>query len=150
MEIFGNYYGWLRALHIIAVIAWMAGLMYLPRLYVYHSKATIGSELDETLKTMEFRLYKYIMNPSSIIVWILGTCLIFGRGGHSLFSNIWFDIKLLMVILITIIHHIYGIWLKKFKNGERPLNHIVYRVINEVPFVLMMIAVFMVVLEPLF
>lgn len=142
------HYELLRALHLIAVIAWMAGLMYLPRLYVYHSAAAPGGELDTSLKVMERRLYKGIMNPSSIVVWILGGLLVWGRGGFDALSLPWLQVKLLMVSGITLMHHLYGRWLKAFATGHRPLNHVAFRIINELPFVLMIVAVLMVVFEP--
>ena len=143
------HYDWLRALHIIAVIAWMAGLMYLPRLYVYHSGASVGSELDETLKTMERRLYRGIMVPSMIVVWLLGLVLVVSRGGLDFLSaNGWFHVKLAMVVAITGVQGFYGRWLRQFAQGQRPLSHVAFRFINELPFVLMIIAVLMVVLEP--
>jgi protoporphyrinogen IX oxidase len=143
----GNY-NLLRALHIIAVIAWMAGLMYLPRLYVYHSAATPGGEHDETLKVMERRLYRGIMNPAMIVVWLLGASLIAARGGWEMLAQPWLIGKLACVGLITVCHHFYGIWRKAFERGERPLSHVFFRLINEAPFVLMIIAVCMVVFEP--
>lgn len=149
-DFFENNYDLLRALHIIAVIAWMAGLMYLPRIFVYHSAIEIGSQTDETLKTMERKLFRFIMEPSMLVVWALGISLIIARGGHIFMLNHWFMIKFLMVSLITIVHFYYGKWQKDFYNGKRPLNHVFYRFINELPFVLMIIGVFMVVLEPRF
>jgi putative membrane protein len=142
------HYEVFRALHLIAVIAWMAGLMYLPRLFVYHSSAQLGSSLDQTLIIMERRLHRGIMIPAMITVWALGICLIYGRGGWDLLLQPWMAIKLIMVSTITGIDHFYMRWRKAFARGERPLNHIAFRIINELPFVLMIIAVFMVVLEP--
>lgn len=124
--------------------------MYLPRLFVNHSQAIVGSETDLLLQKMESRLFKQIMRPSMVIVWLIGIALIFGRGGLDLFSSTWFLIKFLMVCLITIINELYGLWVKEFAKGNRPLNHVIYRVINEIPFVLMIIGIFMVVLEPQF
>ncbi len=144
------HYDFIRALHIIAVIAWMAGLMYLPRLFVYHSSAALGGELDAKLIIMERRLYRGIMVPSMLVVWALGITLIVGRGGWELLAQPWMAIKLAMVSAITIIDHLYMRWRKAFERGERPLNHVVFRVLNELPFVLMIVAVFMVVLEPSF
>jgi protoporphyrinogen IX oxidase len=144
------HYEFIRALHIIAVIAWMAGLMYLPRLFVYHSSAALGGELDAKLIIMERRLYRGIMVPSMLVVWALGITLIVGRGGWELLAQPWMAIKLAMVSAITLIDHLYMRWRKAFERGERPLNHIVFRVLNELPFVLMIVAVFMVVLEPSF
>jgi protoporphyrinogen IX oxidase len=142
------HYELIRALHIIAVIAWMAGLMYLPRLFVYHSSAPVGGELDQTLIIMERRLQRGIMVPSMLVVWAIGISLIIGRGGWELLSLPWMQGKLAMVISITLIDHLYMRWRKAFERGERPLNHVVFRVLNELPFVLMIVAVLMVVLEP--
>jgi protoporphyrinogen IX oxidase len=144
----GAHYEVIRALHIIAVIAWMAGLMYLPRLFVYHSSAVQGGELDAKLIIMERRLQRGIMAPSMLVVWALGITLIVGRGGWDLLALPWMQVKLAMVSIITIIDHLYMRWRKAFERGERPLNHVVFRVLNELPFVLMIVAVFMVVLEP--
>lgn len=144
-----GHYELLRALHLIAVIAWMAGLMYLPRLYVYHSAAAVGSELDSTLKVMERRLYKGIMVPSMIVVWGLGLLLLEARGGLDfVISQGWIHVKLTMVVLITAVQGFYGRWRRQFEAGERPLNHVAFRFINELPFVLMIVAVLMVVFEP--
>ena len=142
------HYETLRALHLMAVIAWMAGLMYLPRLYVYHSAATPGGEHDQTLSVMERRLYRGIMNPAMVVVWGLGITLILARGGVDALTQPWLIAKLVCVALITVCHHFYGVWRKAFERGERPLNHVFFRIINEAPFVLMIIAVSMVVFEP--
>lgn len=142
------HYETFRALHIMAVIAWMAGLMYLPRLYVYHSAAMPGGEHDETLKVMERRLYRGIMNPAMIVVWALGLTLIAARGGFEALSQPWLLAKLVCVVLITVCHMFFGVWRKAFERGDRPLNHVFFRFINEAPFVLMIIAVSMVVFEP--
>jgi putative membrane protein len=142
------HYEIFRALHIIAVIAWMAGLMYLPRLFVYHSMASLGGELDRQLIVMEGRLHRGIMIPAMLVVWALGLSLIAGRGGFELLAQTWMQIKLAMVIAITAVDHLYLRWRKAFARGERPLNHVAFRFLNELPFVLMIIAVFMVVLEP--
>jgi protoporphyrinogen IX oxidase len=143
-----SHYETIRALHLIAVIAWMAGLMYLPRLFVYHSSAVVGGELDQTLVVMERRLQRGIMVPSMVVVWALGLTLIAGRGGWDLLAQPWMQIKLGVVSAITVIDHFYMRWRKAFERGERPLNHVAFRILNELPFVLMIVAVFMVVLEP--
>lgn len=147
MDLFQGKYELLRALHIIAVIAWMAGLMYLPRLFIYHSKAEIGSELDLTLITMERKLFWYIMVPSMLVAWVFGLCLLVARGA-ALWETNWFWVKLSVVSLITVINLFYGKWQIDFANSKRPLNHVFFRFINEAPFLLMIIAVLMVVLEP--
>jgi protoporphyrinogen IX oxidase len=143
-----THYELIRAFHLIAVIAWMAGLMYLPRLFVYHSNAIVDGELDRQLIVMERRLHRGIMVPSMIVVWLLGFTLIAGRGGWDLLAQPWMQIKLVMVSAITVIDHLYLRWRKAFERGQRPLNHVVFRLLNEVPFVLMIVAVLMVVLEP--
>jgi protoporphyrinogen IX oxidase len=143
-----THYELIRAFHLIAVIAWMAGLMYLPRLFVYHSNAIVDGELDRQLIVMERRLHRGIMVPSMIVVWLLGLTLIAGRGGWDLLAQPWMQIKLVMVSAITVIDHLYLRWRKAFERGQRPLNHVVFRLLNEVPFVLMIVAVLMVVLEP--
>ena len=143
-----SHYEVVRALHLIAVIAWMAGLMYLPRLFVYHSLAPLGGELDQQLIIMEGRLHRGIMIPAMIVVWILGLSLLLGRGGLDLLAQPWMQIKLAMVVLITAVDHLYLRWRKAFERGERPLNHVAFRFLNELPFVLMIVAVVMVVLEP--
>jgi putative membrane protein len=145
---FAAHYESLRAAHLVAVVAWMAGLMYLPRLYVYHSTAPSGGELDDTLKVMERRLFNGIMTPSLVLVWALGASLIAARGGWELFASLWFQIKFASVLGITLLHGLYGRWLKAFASGGRPLNHVAFRILNEAPFVLMIVAVTMVVLEP--
>lgn len=142
------HYEMIRALHLIAVIAWMAGLMYLPRLFVYHSSAVVGGELDQKLIIMERRLQRGIMVPSMLVVWTLGITLIIGRGGWDLLALPWMQIKLATVMAITVIDHLYMRWRKAFERGQRPLNHVVFRFLNELPFVLMIVAVLMVVLEP--
>jgi protoporphyrinogen IX oxidase len=142
-------YQLVRALHLIAVIAWMAGLMYLPRLFVYHSQTQVGTQQDETFKVMERRLFNGIMNPALFVVWIFGIALIVARGGWDFAADTpWFHVKFAMVVAITAIQYVYGLWLKAFARGERPLSHVAFRFINELPFVLMIVAVLMVVLEP--
>jgi protoporphyrinogen IX oxidase len=150
MSWFAEHYQTLRAIHIIAVIAWMAGLMYLPRLYVYHSLAERGGEAEKTFIVMERRLLRGIMNPSLVIVWGLGLALIVSRGGWDFLGTPWLQVKLGCVVGVTILHMVYAAWRKRFERGERPLNHVVYRVINEAPFVLAIVAVLMAVLEPAF
>ena len=113
------HYELIRAFHLIAVIAWMAGLMYLPRLFVYHSSATVGGELDRQLIIMERRLHRGIMVPSMIVVWLLGLTLIAGRGGWDVLAQPWMQIKLVMVSAITVIDHLYLRWRKAFERGQR-------------------------------
>ncbi|WP_421995749.1 protoporphyrinogen oxidase HemJ [Reyranella sp.] len=138
-------YDVLKALHIVAVIAWMAGLLYLPRLFVYHAEAERGSAQSETFKVMERRLLRAIMNPAMILVWILGLALAW-QGEWWRFG--WLHAKLTLVVVLTIVHHVYGRWRKTFEadRNARPASY--YRWWNEVPTVLMIAIVFLVVLKP--
>lgn len=140
-------YEWFRAFHIIAVIFWMAGLLYLPRLYVYHSKAKPGGELDETLKIQERRLLRIIMNPAMIIAFVLGCCLIYLRW-DVLSSSYWLYVKLTGVLVLIGFHHILSADRKKFDRGERPRSEKFYRMINEIPPLIAIVIVIMAVVEP--
>ena len=136
---------WLEALHIIAVISWMAGLLYLPRLFVYHADAKPGSELSETLKTMERRLLRLIMNPAMVVVWITGPWLAWWQG---VYLEGWFLAKVALVLVLTGYHHSLGAWRKAFAadRNERPARF--YRIANEVPTLLMVGIVILVVVKP--
>lgn len=136
---------WLKALHIVAVISWMAGLLYLPRLFVYHSQVAAGSEAGELFKVMERRLLKIIMNPAMLIAWILGLWLAILQGN---FSDGWFHVKLLLVVVMTIFHMVLGKWRKEFATGSNSRSQRFYRFANEIPTVLMIIIVIVVVLKP--
>ena len=136
---------WLKAFHIMAVIAWLAGLFYLPRLYVYHADAKPGSELSETLKVMERRLLKVIMNPAMIAVWVTGPLLAWRQGVST---EGWFVAKVVLVIALTIFHHFLAAWIKDFAidANQRPAKF--YRLINEAPTLLMAGIVLLVILKP--
>jgi putative membrane protein len=138
-------YPWLKAFHIIAVIAWMAGLLYLPRLFVYHCDVTPGSAEDERFKTMERKLMRVIINPSMIIVWILGLTL-----AHTLdaWGQGWFHAKLLLVIALSGLHGMLSRWRRDFENGRNTKSQRFFRIINEVPAVLMAAIVILVVVKP--
>jgi len=136
---------WLKALHIIAVIAWMAGLLYLPRLYVYHCQVADGSEAGELFKVMERRLLKAIMNPAMLVAWALGLWL---AGSQGNFSDGWFHVKLLLVVAMTVFHMVLGKWRKDFEAGNNNHSQKFYRFANEVPTVLMIVIVILVVLKP--
>jgi putative membrane protein len=138
-------YEWIKALHIIAVIAWMAGMLYLPRLFVYHCQAETGSTSSETFKVMERRLLKAIMNPALIVTWLAGLYL--AVAGHW-FSAGWFHGKLLLVLLMTGAHGLFSRCVKDFGADRNHRSQKFYRVINEVPTVLMIGAVLLVVLKP--
>jgi len=139
-------YQWLRALHILAVIAWMAGMLYLPRLFVYHMTATPGGELDEALKTQERRLLRGILNPAMIAAWVFGPLMLWAN--PTLLSEPWMHTKLLLVVLMSGIHGYYAVARKKFERGERPRSERFWRIANEVPAVLAIGIVILAVVEP--
>lgn len=140
-------YEWLRALHIIAVISWMAGMLYLPRLFVYHADAEVGSEKSETFKIMEWRLLKYITNPAMIVAWILGLLMIYANPG-MLEGQGWLHVKLLMVFIMSAVHGVLSKQVKVFKRDENTKSAKYFRILNEVPTVLMIIIVIMAVVQP--
>ncbi len=146
-EFLTAYYEWLRAAHMISVIAWMAGLLYLPRLFVYHAEATKGSELSETFKIMERRLYKYIMNPAMIASWIFGAAILLSNWEYYKGEG-WMHGKLTLVILLTGAHHVLGKYVKVFAKDENTKSTKFFRILNEVPTVLMILIVIFAVIEP--
>jgi putative membrane protein len=136
---------WLKALHVIAVISWMAGLLYLPRLFVYHCQAEAGSTQSETFKVMEHRLLRYIMNPAMIVVWVTGPWLAWQLGMHR---DGWLMAKFALVVLLTGYHHALGYWRKDFLADRNAREARFYRIANEVPTVLMIAIVILVVVKP--
>ena len=138
-------YEWIKALHVIAVIAWMAGMLYLPRLFVYHCEAEAGSKQSETFKVMERRLLKAIMTPAMIVTWLAGLYLAWT--GHW-FSAGWFHGKLLLVLLLSGAHGFLSRCARNFAAGRNTRSQKFYRIINEVPTVLMIGAVILVVVKP--
>lgn len=141
----GGAYLWVLALHIISVIAWMAGMLYLPRLYVYHTEATPGGELSETLKIMERRLLRAIINPAMIASWIFGLMLFFHLGAWSMG---WMHAKLVLVIAMSAMHGELARWRKDFERDENRRSQRFYRLMNEVPTVLMIAIVIFVAVKP--
>jgi putative membrane protein len=138
-------YLWLKALHIVAVIAWMAGMLYLPRLFVYHSAARPKSELSETLKTMERRLLNFIMTPAMMVTWIVGIVLLLQ--GQWLGAG-WFHIKFVAVIVMTILHGLFARWVNEFRFDRSKHSATFYRIINELPTALLIVIVALVVVKP--
>lgn len=138
-------YEWAKALHVISVIAWMAGMLYLPRLFVYHCEAEIGSKQSETFKVMERRLLKAIVNPAMIATWILGLYLAWA--GHW-FGSGWLHAKLLLVILMSGVHGFLAARVRDFAADRNVRSQKFYRIINEVPTVLMILIVILVVVKP--
>lgn len=142
-----EFYLWTKALHIIGVIAWMAGLLYLPRLFVYHCETAVGSSESERFKTMERKLLRAIMNPAMIAAFVFGVALLFTPGVVD-WSAGWIYVKLAAVAAMTVAHHVYARWRTRFAtDGERYASR-VYRIANEVPAVLMIAIVVMVVVRP--
>lgn len=141
------YYDWIKALHLIAVISWMAGLFYLPRLFVYHAeKAVVGSQLDQTFQVMEEKLLRVIMNPAMIVAWICGLLLI-AMGGLD-FGAIWGWAKLIAVVLMTGAHGWLAKRRKDFAAGLNTRSGRTYRLVNEVPTVLMFVVIIAVIVRP--
>lgn len=141
-------YLFVKSLHVIAIIAWMAGLLYLPRLFVYHAGAAQGSEMSETFKVMERRLLKFIMNPAMIVSWILGLWLAMGLGAVDMSTDFWFHAKLTLVIVMTVFHMALGKWRKGFETDQNTHSARFYRFMNEVPTVLMIAIVLLVIMKP--
>ena len=143
-----NYYLLFKSLHLISVISWMAGLLYLPRLFVYHAETTNNKEKKETFKLMEKRLFIYIMNPAIILSWLFGILLIHSIGLES-FSHLWLQLKTSMVLLLTLYHFFLFYCLKKFSQDYCKYSPKFYRIINEVPTLLLIGIIFIVVFKPL-
>ena len=138
-------YPWIKALHVIAVISWMAGMLYLPRLFVYHCDADVGSKQSETFNVMEWRLLKAIINPAMIITWLAGLYLAWS--GHWYTSG-WFHAKLTLVLVLSGVHGFFSRWVKDFAADRNTRSPKFYRVINEIPTVLMIFIVILVIVKP--
>lgn len=144
MDWLAGIYPWTKALHIISVIAWMAGMFYLPRLFVYHVDAAKGSELSETLKVMERRLLRAIINPAMIAAFIFGIMLL-ATPGIVDWSAGWIYLKLAMVAGMSVLHHFFSLWRKTFERDENVRSTRFYRWANEAPTALMVVIVILVV-----
>src|ERR1700730_3023638 len=138
-------YEWLKAFHIIAVIAWMAGMLYLPRLFVYHCEAAVGSQQSETFKRMERRLLKAIINPAMAATWVLGLWLGW-KGGR--FGAPWLHAKIFLVLVLSGLHGFMARWVRDFEHDRNRHGAGFYRIINEVPTVLMIGIVVLAVVKP--
>ncbi len=143
-----TFYLLAKAIHIMSIIAWMAALFYLPRLFVYHVSAIKGSDKSETFKVMERRLLKVIANPSMILSWLFGGVLVIYFGVIDFSSDIWFHVKLLLVIAMTIFHMVLARYVKVFARDENRRSERFYRIINEVPTVLMIFVILLVIVRP--
>ncbi|RKQ68630.1 protoporphyrinogen oxidase HemJ [Oceanibaculum indicum] len=143
----GDLYSWIKALHVISVIAWMAGMFYLPRLYIYHVAAPIGSPQSETFKVMERRLLRAIINPAMFATFIFGIWMLVLLG-PSVWSEGWWHVKLTMVILMGAYHMFLSRWRRDFEADRNQRSAKFYRFANEVPTVLMIVIVIMVIVKP--
>ena len=143
-----NYYLLFKSLHLIAVISWMAGLLYLPRIFVYHVENSERKETTEIFEIMEKRLYFYIMRPAMILSWLFGIILIY-INGIEIFSQIWMHIKLGLVVLLTIYHEYLGICLKSLKLKTNTKSAKFFRIINELPTILLIFIIFIVIFKPI-
>ena len=143
-----NYYLLFKSLHLIAVISWMAGLLYLPRIFVYHVENSEKKETTEIFEVMEKRLYLYIMRPAMILSWLFGIILIY-ISGIDTFSQFWMHIKLGLVVLLTVYHEYLGICLKSLKLKTNTKTSKFFRIINEVPTILLIFIIFIVIFKPI-
>lgn len=140
-----DFYLWIKALHIIAVIAWMAGLLYLPRLFVYHTQVAVGSETSKLFKVMERRLMHAITIPAATVAWIMGLLMVSHIG---LIGNGWLHGKLLLVVILTGVTHVFERWRKDFLFDRNTRSTKFYRIANEVPTLLMIVIVLLVTVKP--
>ena len=148
LEFFEQYYLWIKALHIVSIMSWMAGLLYLPRIFVYHCKAEKGSHLSETFKIMERKLLRFIMNPAMIISLVSGVLLYFGITA-TISIEYWVYIKSFCLLGLIAVHMWMAKWRRDFENDINGHSERFFRVINEVPTILMILIVFMVVVKPI-
>ena len=143
-----NYYLLFKSLHLISVISWMAGLLYLPRIFVYHAANSDDKKISDVFKTMEKKLYFYIMTPAMILSWIFGLLLIHSIGFQQL-GQTWMVLKIIFVIFLTLYHFYLGKILNQFKFDQNTHSHKFYRLINEIPTILLILIVFVVIFKPL-
>jgi len=143
-----NYYLLFKSLHLIAVISWMVGLLYLPRIFVYHVENSEKKEATEIFETMERKLYFYIMRPAMIATWFFGIILIY-INGLDVLSQLWMHIKLGLVVLLTIYHEYLGACLKSLKLNTNKKTSKFFRIINEVPTILLIFIIFIVIFKPI-
>ena len=143
-----NLYLLFKSLHLISVISWMAGLLYLPRIFVYHSENSSEIKTSEIFKIMEKKLYFYIMTPAMTLSWIFGLLLIHTIGFQQL-AQTWLILKIIFVVILTIYHFYLGNLMNQFKLDQNKRSHKFYRYINEIPTILLILIVFVVIFKPL-
>ena len=144
-----NSYLLFKSLHLIAVISWMAGLLYLPRIFVYHVENKEKKEATDIFEVMEKRLFFYIMRPAMLFTWIFGLILIYLNGGVEIFFQLWIQIKIVLVVLLSAYNDYLGKCLKSLKNNTNTRSSKFFRIINEIPTVLLIFIVFVVIFKPL-
>ena len=142
-----NLYLLFKSLHLIAVISWMAGLLYLPRIFVYHAEANHESQ-KKVFKTMEKKLYNYIMMPAMLLSWLFGVLLV-QNIGFSVFAELWMQVKIILVTILTYYHFLLGKYLNEFAISNNSKSSKFYRIINEIPTIILIVVVFVVVFKPL-
>ena len=142
-----NFYLLFKSLHLIAVISWMAGLLYLPRIFVYHSEANHESQ-KAVFKTMEKKLYNYIMMPAMLLSWLFGVLLIHSLG-FDIFSELWMQIKIIAVVILTYYHFTLGKFLSDFATESNKKSSKFFRVYNEIPTIILIVVIFVVIFKPL-
>ena len=142
-----NSYLLFKSLHLIAVVSWMAGLLYLPRIFVYHSEAEHESQ-KTVFKTMEKKLYNYIMMPAMLLSWFFGLLLIHNLG-FSVFSELWMQVKTSLVVILTFYHFLLGKYLGDFATDNNIKSSKYFRIINEVPTIILIVVIFLVIFKPL-
>lgn len=148
-DFLATYYPWLLAFHIMSLISWMAGIFYLPRIYVYHAeRAAVGSELSETYKVMELKLFRLIMNPAMISTWIFGLLMLWANGWDWIVASGWMQVKLVLISAMTWFHHWLGRRRKEFAADANTRTGRTYRLMNEVPTLLMIAIVILAVVKP--
>ena len=143
-----NYYLLFKSLHLIAVISWMAGLLYLPRIFVYHVENYQKKETTQIFEIMERKLYYYIMRPAMLISWLFGILLIY-QIGFETFSQLWLQIKFFLVIILTVYHEYLGKCLTSLRDGSNTKSSRFFRIINEIPTILLILTVFIVIFKPI-
>ena len=143
-----NYYLLFKCLHLIFVISWMAGLLYLPRIFVYHAEKTSEKNTSETFKVMERRLMNFIMMPAMVLSWVFGILLLI-LNENTIFVNLYLSLKLVLVLLLTIYHFFLAVWVIKFKRNENTHSAKFFRFINEIPTILLIVIVFVIIYKPL-
>ena len=143
-----NTYLLFKSLHLISVISWMAGLLYLPRIFVYHAENSLEIKISEIFKTMEKRLFFYIMTPAMVLSWLFGLLLIHSVGFEQL-GQTWMILKIIFVLILTLYHFYLGNILSQFKIDNNQYSHKFYRYINEIPTILLILIVFVVIFKPI-